>query len=87
LRDPDGQGHPVLFINVPEPKVVKNRVHLDLITDQPMSDEVNRLVAAGARAIMVHQHPPGYIDEPYEWTVMQDPEGNEFCVGRPVSPT
>jgi hypothetical protein len=84
LRDPDGHGHPLLFINVPEGKGVKNRVHLDLVTDLPMVDEVERLVAAGARAISVHEHPPGYVDDAYEWTVMQDPEGNEFCVGRPL---
>lgn len=49
LHDPVGHGHPLFFVNVPEPKTVKNRVHLDLVTDLPMADEVERLVAAGRR--------------------------------------
>jgi catechol 2,3-dioxygenase-like lactoylglutathione lyase family enzyme len=85
LHDPVGHGHPLFFVNVPEPKTVKNRVHLDLVTDLSMADEVERLVAAGAEAIAVHKHPPEFND-PYEWTVLRDPEGNEFCVGRPLPP-
>jgi hypothetical protein len=50
-----------------------------------MADEVERLVAAGAKAIAVHKHPTEFND-PYEWTVLRDPEGNEFCVGRPLPP-
>ena len=50
-----------------------------------MDDEVTRLVAAGARVVAVHRQPPDFND-PYEWTVLQDPEGNEFCVGRSLSP-
>ncbi len=83
LHDPVGQGHPLFFVNVPEPKTVKNRVHIDLVTDLSMAEEVERLVAAGANAIAVHKHPTDFND-PYEWTVMRDPEGNEFCVGRPL---
>jgi len=85
LRDPAGTGHPLYFVNVPESKAVKNRLHLDLATDMAMDDEVTRLVAAGARVVAVHRHPPDFND-PYEWTVLQDPEGNEFCVGRSLSP-
>jgi hypothetical protein len=83
LCDPAGRGHPLYFVNVPESKTVKNRVHLDLVSDLPMADEVARLTAAGALAVAVHRHPDGFND-PYEWTVMQDPEGNEFCVGQPL---
>lgn len=86
LCDPIGHGHPLFFVNVSEPKTIKNRVHLDLVTDLSMGEEVERLVAAGARAIAVHKHPTEFND-PYEWTVMQDPEGNEFCVGRPLPST
>ena len=50
-----------------------------------MDDEVTRLVAAGAQVVAVHRHPPGFND-PYEWTVLQDPEGNEFCVGHSLTP-
>ena len=83
LRDPVGHGHPLFFVNVPEPKTVKNRVHLDLVTDLSMADEVERLVAAGAEAIAVHKHPTEFND-PYEATVLRDPEGHELCVGRPL---
>jgi len=41
------------FMRVPEPKVGKNRLHLDLLTDGPMSDEVDRPVALGARLVEV----------------------------------
>lgn len=63
-------GAPRLFFNaVPEPKVVKNRLHLDLRA--PDRDaEVARLVAAGAAEVGRHEN----------WVVMTDPEGNEFCV-------
>jgi hypothetical protein len=83
LHDLVGHGHPLFFVRVPEPKAVKNRVHLDLVTDLPLADEVERLVAAGAVAVAVHTHPTE-LNDPYEWTVLRDPEGNEFCVGRPL---
>lgn len=61
---------------VPESKIVKNRVHLDLqVTATTMAEEVARLEALGATAV---QHVVNEPDE--EHTVMQDPEGNEFCV-------
>jgi hypothetical protein len=70
LYDPAGHG-PVLWINpVPEPKTVKNRMHLDLYGD---TDE---LVALGARLVRRR-------DEGREWDVLADPEGNEFCVFPP----
>lgn len=84
IADPSGVGPPLLFMPVPESKVVKNRVHLDLLPETPMEAEVERLVAAGAQALWTLQDPEGY-EEPWIWTVMQDPEGNEFCVGEQLS--
>lgn len=65
----DGPG-PTLFLQrVAEPKRSRNRVHLDL-TGGPRSEEVSRLCGLGATV----------RDEHEGFTVMQDPEGNEFCV-------
>lgn len=62
-----------LFARVPEPKVAKNRMHLDLAAPDREA-EVVRLVELGATRV-------ADVNEwGYEWTVMQDPEGNEFCV-------
>ena len=66
----------VYFQKVPEGKVVKNRVHLDLRPLDSMSAEVARSVALGATV-------QGRVDEEGSfWTVMLDPEGNEFCILR-----
>jgi hypothetical protein len=64
----------ILFQSVPEPKVVKNRVHLDL-RGPTMAAEVERLRALGAMVIAERS-----LGESIRWTVMADPEGNEFCV-------
>ena len=64
---------PLLFQKVPEPKVAKNRVHLDL-RGESMGDEVARLAALGATVIA--ERSLGTLT----WTVMADPAGNEFCV-------
>jgi hypothetical protein len=64
---------PLLFQKVPEPKVVKNRVHLDL-RGESMPDEVARLTGLGAT--VVAERSLGS----FSWTVMADPAGNEFCV-------
>jgi catechol 2,3-dioxygenase-like lactoylglutathione lyase family enzyme len=62
----------LLFYPVPDHKQAKNRVHLDLRPGGTQYDEVTRLVALGARVV---------DDDPaQEWVVLQDPEGNEFCV-------
>jgi predicted enzyme related to lactoylglutathione lyase len=79
VSDPAGSGGPLYFMKVPEPKVAKNRLHLDLVTSGPMEAEVTRLVKAGAQMVEVRQDPASY-DNPDTWTVMRDPEGNEFCV-------
>jgi predicted enzyme related to lactoylglutathione lyase len=66
----------IYFQKVPEGKVVKNRVHLDLRPLDSMAAEVERSVALGATV-------QGRVDEEGSfWTVMLDPEGNEFCILR-----
>jgi predicted enzyme related to lactoylglutathione lyase len=77
LTNPAG-GPNLLFQRVPEPKRVKNRVHLDLgPTDRSRDQEVERLLGAGASIVGDHRKPDGT-----GWVVMADPEGNEFCVER-----
>ena len=66
----------ILFQKVPEPKVVKNRVHLDL-RGESMTAEVERLKALGATFIAERT-----LGETTRWTVMADPEGNEFCISQ-----
>lgn len=74
----DGSGPFLVFLAVPEPKTVKNRVHLDLGSDDldAQREMVERLVAAGARRVDV-----GQGDAP--WIVLADPEANELCVVPP----
>jgi hypothetical protein len=55
------------FVPVPEPKTVKNRIHLDVTTGS-----VDDLVAAGATVLRAK-------DDEIGWTVLADPDGNEFC--------
>jgi hypothetical protein len=63
--DPDGETGPTFWFNrVPEPKTVKNRVHVDVYGD------VDQLLAHGASLVARLER----------WTVLADPEGNEFCV-------
>ncbi|HEX6195982.1 MAG TPA: VOC family protein [Jiangellaceae bacterium] len=87
LRDPEGIGPSLSFLKVPEPKVAKNRVHLDVQVgggrDQTpweirwprVEAAVERLTAAGASFIAQYDDrgKPDHV-------VMADPEGNEFCV-------
>jgi predicted enzyme related to lactoylglutathione lyase len=78
LLENPADGPNMLFQRVPEPKRVKNRVHLDLgPTDHTRDEEVARLQAAGATVVGDHRKPDGT-----GWVVMADPEGNEFCVER-----
>ena len=63
-------------MGVPEPKRVKNRLHLDLLADGPMEPEVARLIERGARLVEVREDPDS-LDNPDRWTVLLDPEGNE----------
>ncbi|GHH36185.1 VOC family protein [Lentzea cavernae] len=67
-----------LFINVPEGKDLKNRLHLDLQpTDATRDEEVERLVGIGATVFDDQRRPDGT-----GWVTLRDPEGNEFCVER-----
>jgi Glyoxalase-like domain len=72
---PDPSALPLVFVPVSEPKTGKNRVHLDLATESAahQAAEVKRLLALGAVRADIGQR-----DVP--WTVLADPEGNEFCV-------
>jgi catechol 2,3-dioxygenase-like lactoylglutathione lyase family enzyme len=71
----DGVAPDLLFLRVPERKTGKNRLHLDLRPrDQPA--EIARLEDLGARRVDVGQGPD------VSWTVLADPDGNEFCVLR-----
>ena len=71
----DGVAPDLLFLRVPEDKVVKNRWHLDL-RPRDQAQEVARLTALGATEINVGQ------GEDASWVVMADPDGNEFCILR-----
>jgi len=78
LNDPKNTGFPdILFLKVPDSKVVKNRLHLDLRPDD-QALEVERLEKLGAKKIEIGQS----TDPDTTWVVMADPEGNEFCVLR-----
>jgi hypothetical protein len=81
LRGTDGQAG-LLFIRVPDDqKVVKNRVHFDLVPSEHTRDqEVARLIGLGASQVADHRKPDGS-----GWVVLADPEGNEFCVERSAS--
>jgi predicted enzyme related to lactoylglutathione lyase len=63
------------FIKVPEGKATKNRVHVDLTADD-RDVEVERLISLGANKLSQHD------EWGASWTVMVDPENNEFCVGQ-----
>jgi hypothetical protein len=74
---PTEKGHPhILLLQVPEHKSVKNRMHVDLEAEDREA-EVARLESLGATRGETNRW------ENIIWTVMQDPEGNEFCVAEP----
>jgi predicted enzyme related to lactoylglutathione lyase len=76
--EPDGLGVPLVFVAVADPKVGKNRVHLDLrsATVDDQAAQVARLTGLGAYPADI-----GQGDVP--WVVLADPEGNELCVLSP----
>lgn len=77
---PDG-GPAILFLPVPEPKTVKNRVHLDLQPQQGTRDElVARALGLGATLVADHRKPDGRGH-----VQLADPAGNEFCVEMSVA--
>jgi predicted enzyme related to lactoylglutathione lyase len=79
IFSPDGRQR-VLFIEVPEGKSVKNRLHFDLTpTDRTREQEVEHLLGRGATMHQDLRRPDG------GWATLLDPEGNEFCVLRSES--
>jgi hypothetical protein len=70
IVDPEGNGPMIWVIPVPEGKVVKNRMHIDVFGGR------DDLLAAGATLVRAK-------DDDIGWDVMADPEGNEFCVFEP----
>ncbi|WP_426565626.1 VOC family protein [Angustibacter sp. McL0619] len=84
IVDPDGIGPRIFLQKVPEAKSVKNRLHLDIRVSDPAASpeerdaavlaEVGRLEAAGGRRLEWR------LEMGKHFMVMQDPEGNEFCV-------
>lgn len=75
-----GSGGPqptIVLVRTDEPKVGKLRLHIDVnATDREQGDELERLIAAGARTIDIGQTSAA------SWHVLADPEGNEFCLLR-----
>ena len=92
IMDPAGEGPPIWFQPVPERKTVKNRLHIDLfrgggrgvplaVRRERVDAEVARLVAAGASVLrLTSDDVPDAAGTGSYFAVMQDPEGNEFCV-------
>lgn len=83
IRHPDGleRAPRLLFQQVPEPKTVKNRMHLDVrIGADDVESAVAGLVARGAK--FLHNGQQG----PHTWVTLADPEGNEFCVSQSAKP-
>ncbi|GAA2586282.1 VOC family protein [Winogradskya consettensis] len=77
IFSPDGT-HRVLFIEVPEKKQIKNRIHFDLRPVEGDRDtELARLLEIGATELSDLRKPDGK-----GWVVLADPEGNEFCILR-----
>ena len=86
LEDPTGKGPRIFFQKVPEAKTVKNRLHLDIRAAPGLRGddrlaalevECDRLVALGATRVQRFEAEP-YVGDGF--IVMQDPEGNEFCL-------
>jgi catechol 2,3-dioxygenase-like lactoylglutathione lyase family enzyme len=84
--DPEGVGPRLFFQRVPEPKTAKNRVHLDLQVSggrgTPVEEVRAQVAAAVERAVAAGATRLQEYDEPGDqhWVVLQDPEGNEFCL-------
>ncbi len=74
----EGQG--LVFVSVPEGKTIKNRLHLDLAphTTQDRDAEIAALLERGATHVEIGQSDAA--EGEVTWTVLADPEGNEFCV-------
>jgi predicted enzyme related to lactoylglutathione lyase len=79
LVPPDANTCPLLLQRVPEPKAGKNRMHVDIVTED-VEVEVKRLETLGARRL----HHDVRSFGPTRWVTMADPENNEFCVSTGV---
>jgi hypothetical protein len=85
IIDPNGHGPRIYFQRVPEPKVVKNRVHLDVNVSEgrqvPLEKRIEQVAEAVDRAVGLGATTVQRYDERGEHhVVMRDPEGNEFCL-------
>jgi hypothetical protein len=76
--EPGGDAADIVFLNVPEAKTVKNRLHIDLRPND-QDAEVARALALGASHADIGQGTQ-------TWVVLTDPEGNEFCILRALPP-
>ena len=74
------QGARITFYRVADAKTVKNRLHFDLRPPGDQAAEVARLKELGATEVDIGQ------GDDVTWTVLADPEGNEFCVLRTLTP-
>jgi predicted enzyme related to lactoylglutathione lyase len=72
----EGEGPKIIFQQVPESKVVKNRVHLDLIVGEGIEAQARRFEELGATRVSTEP----VVEYGCSWIVMQDPEGNELCL-------
>ncbi len=86
IKGPSGPS--IVFVSVPEPKTVKDRIHIDVnATDRDQMEEVARIKELGATEVDIGQHDGDVGQHEVTWVVLADPEGNEFCVLRSrVSP-
>jgi predicted enzyme related to lactoylglutathione lyase len=75
VGDPEGLATRLVFVEVPEAKAAKNRVHVDLLPLEDLAGELDRIVLLGASIVDDRR---GVT--PGGWVVMADPEGNEFCL-------
>ncbi len=79
IQRPDG-GHRLLFLEVPEAKAGKNRLHLDLRPQERTRDEeIAWALGMGATEVADHR---GIYGPGSGWVILADPEGNEFCILR-----
>ncbi|CAN5150878.1 hypothetical protein BH23ACT9_BH23ACT9_31940 [soil metagenome] len=75
IAAPDGAGFPILFLEVNDPKPAKNRLHFDL-----RPDDHDAAVAAALELGATHVDVGQGEDPDVTWTVLADPDGNEFCI-------
>ena len=75
IHHPTEPNQRMYFQTVPEPKLAKNRLHIDLhVGPELVAETKQRLIGMGASFVAAHSQGP------YSWVVMQDPDGNQFCI-------